>query len=95
MTTLWGDLQVASSYDKNAPVVLFLGDRLDFLRQIPDSHAKLVVTSPPYNIGKKYEKRLKFEEYLNQQAETIQECVRALSADGSLCWQVGNHIAED
>ena len=30
-------------------------DNLDFMRDLPDQHMKLVVTSPPYNIGKDYE----------------------------------------
>lgn len=71
------------------------GDRLDLLRQIPCAHARLVVTSPPYNIGKKYEKRLLFEHYLGQQEETLAESFRILADDGSLCWQVGNHVSTD
>jgi adenine-specific DNA-methyltransferase len=53
------------------------------------------VTSPPYNIGKRYEKRLQFEDYLEQQKETLAESARILASNGSLCWQVGNHIAQD
>jgi adenine-specific DNA-methyltransferase len=93
--TLWGDLQVATEYQREVPVTLFLGDRLDLLRQIPDGHARLIVTSPPYNIGKKYERRIGFDEYLRQQADTLAGCVPLLASNGSLCWQVGNHIAAD
>ena len=57
--------------------------------------ARLIVTSPPYNIGKKYEKRLQFDQYLHSQRETLEACVRVLAANGSLCWQVGNHVAKD
>ncbi len=92
---LWGEAEVSSYYRENAAVTLFLGDRLDLLRQIPDRRSRLVVTSPPYNIGKRYETRVGFDEYLEQQAGTIKECVRTLAEDGSLCWQVGNHIAGD
>lgn len=53
---------------------------------------KLVVTSPPYNLGKEYEKRLNLAEYLSQQKRIIVECVRVLRSDGSLCWQVGNYV---
>jgi adenine-specific DNA-methyltransferase len=91
---LWGDLEIASVYSRDALVTLFQGDRLSLLRQIPDGHGRLVVTSPPYNIGKKYERRIQFDEYLNRQAETIRECYRTLANNGSLCWQVGNHIAD-
>lgn len=73
-------------------VTLYHGDRLDLLRQIPSGEARLVVTSPPYNIGKKYEKKISLEEYLEGQRRTIAECYRILAEDGSLCWQVGNHV---
>ncbi|MGH7081219.1 MAG: DNA methyltransferase, partial [Acetobacteraceae bacterium] len=53
---------------------------------------QLIVTSPPYNIGKVYERRRLLEHYVAQQAQVISECVRLLSARGSLCWQVGNHV---
>lgn len=76
-------------------VALYHGDRLDFLKTLHDGNARLIVTSPPYNIGKKYEKRILFENYLQQQRESLRECVRILAADGSLCWQVGNHVAKD
>lgn len=92
---LWGDLEISSNYDESADVALFFGDRLALLSQIPDGQGRLVVTSPPYNIGKEYEKKMQFEGYLAQQEETIRECVRILADDGSLCWQVGNHIHKD
>jgi adenine-specific DNA-methyltransferase len=85
----------AAQYKKSATVTLFHGDRLDLLKQIPEEEARLIVTSPPYNIGKKYEKRIEFEKYLAQQKETLTESVRVLARDGSLCWQTGNHVAKD
>src|SRR5262249_10813694 len=49
-------------------------------------------TSPPYNIGKKYERRMRLDDYLEQQKRVIRECVRVLSPEGSICWQVGNYV---
>lgn len=82
-------------YNFGADVVLFKGDRLDLMRTLPDESVKLIVTSPPYNIGKEYEKRKDLNDYLVDQEATIEEAVRVLSNDGSLCWQVGNYIAKD
>jgi len=65
---------------------------MNLLRQIPDKSIQLVVTSPPYNIGKEYEKKLKLEDYVKHQSEVIKECVRTLSEKGSICWQVGNYV---
>lgn len=67
-------------------------DNLHFMRPLKDESMKLIVTSPPYNIGKKYEKKKPLEKYIESQTQVISECVRLLHPNGSLCWQVGNHI---
>jgi adenine-specific DNA-methyltransferase len=70
------------------------GDCLEILAQIPTGCTQLVMTSPPYNIGKVYEKRITLEMYLQQQTQVISECARILAPGASLCWQVGNYIEE-
>lgn len=73
-------------------VVMEAADNLDFMRGLQSGSVSLIVTSPPYNIGKRYERRTSLERYLSEQAKTITECVRLLKEGGSICWQVGNHI---
>ena len=48
-TLMWWDkeLRITGKFDVDADVVLYLGDTLDLLKQIPDKTAGLVVTSPP------------------------------------------------
>lgn len=67
-------------------------DNLSFMRSLENDSMKLIVTSPPYNIGKNYEKRTTNEIYIEQQTAAIAEAVRLLHPEGSICWQVGNHI---
>ena len=67
-------------------------DNLDFMRPLADGTMKLILTSPPYNLGKVYESRSPLEQYIQQQAQVISECVRLLRPEGSICWQVGNHV---
>ena len=69
-------------------------DNLDFMRSLKKDSMHLIVTSPPYNIGKAYEKRTSMEVYIESQAATIAEAVRLLHPRGSICWQVGNHVDE-
>ncbi|OGE82395.1 MAG: DNA methyltransferase [Candidatus Doudnabacteria bacterium RIFCSPLOWO2_01_FULL_44_21] len=88
-------LKFSEKYSDASDVVLFHGDRLDFMKSLPSKSVKLVITSPPYNIGKAYEKRKDLDLYLAEQEESFKECVRILDDQGSLCWQVGNHIAKD
>lgn len=85
-------LRIADRYDPAADVVLQHADCRELLQALPDGAARLVVTSPPYNLGKAYERRRPLDEYLAEQAAVIAECVRIVAPDGSVCWQVGNHV---
>ncbi len=67
-------------------------DNLAFMRDMADEKFKLIVTSPPYNLGKEYEGKAPLDTYLAMQERVIQECVRLLHPQGSLCWQVGNYV---
>ncbi|MEW6544665.1 MAG: site-specific DNA-methyltransferase [Nitrospirota bacterium] len=86
--------RIADEFALSESIVVYPGDCLALLQTIPDESVQLIVTSPPYNIGKEYEKRLHLDLYLRQQAQVIAECVRALSPRGSICWQVGNYVEE-
>ena len=83
---------ILEKFSAEARVVVFPGDCRKLLRRIPDESIRLVATSPPYNLGKEYEKRLKLDAYLEAQDAVIKECVRVLSPSGSICWQVGNYV---
>jgi adenine-specific DNA-methyltransferase len=62
------------------------------LSNIEDGKFDLILTSPPYNIGKAYEIKTSIEKYLEAQEEIIAELVRVISDRGSICWQVGNYV---
>ncbi|MBN1966046.1 MAG: site-specific DNA-methyltransferase [Anaerolineae bacterium] len=61
---------------------------------LPNRTVQLIVTSPPYNLGKEYETRVSIEQYLDAQAQTIGELHRVLKDEGSICWQVGNFVED-
>lgn len=73
-------------------VTLSVGDCLKLLKVVPSESIELIVTSPPYNIGKPYEKPLELVEYYCFQKEVIKECYRVLKPTGSICWQIGSYI---
>ena len=88
---------VASTEPRRAAVadcdaVMACVDNMAFMRGLADGSMKLIVTSPPYNIGKSYEHRSSLDAYVRDQAQVIEECVRLLHVNGSLCWQVGNYV---
>jgi adenine-specific DNA-methyltransferase len=79
-------------FNLDSDIVYFNGDVNDLFINIPNEFVQLVITSPPYNLGKEYEDRLNLEIYLEQQEKIIKECVRILKPTGSICWQVGNYV---
>ena len=85
-------ITISEEFMPSERVVVYPAECLGLLKNVPDGAIQLVVTSPPYNIGKEYEKKLKLKTYIAQQAAVITECVRVLSDQGSICWQVGNYV---
>ncbi len=84
--------EIADRYEPDAQAVVFQGDCLDLLATIPSESIQLVVTSPPYNLGKEYEKRSTLPQYVAWQSQIITECFRVVKPTGSICWQVGNYV---
>jgi adenine-specific DNA-methyltransferase len=85
---------VGEHYGADERAVVFQGECLEMLSGVPSGAVSLVVTSPPYNIGKSYEKRNPLAQYVEAQSQVISECVRVLKPGGSICWQVGNFVDE-
>lgn len=67
-------------------------ESLTALKTIPNETFDLILSSPPYNVGKEYEAKTSIEKYLETQEEIVDELVRTLSEQGNLCWQVGNYV---
>lgn len=84
--------KIVDRFDNIHHIVLHCGDTLEFLQTLPDDTAKLIITSPPYNLGKQYENKTQIESYLDFQGKVINQLVRVLRHDGSICWQVGNFV---
>ena len=82
--------EIEDPFRPEARIVLHHGDVMELLATLPAGTVRLVVTSPPYNLGKEYETRVGLRTYLQTQKQIIKELVRVLADDGSICWQVGN-----
>lgn len=86
--------RIESHFSQEAELVVYHGDVNDFIATIPDNSIKLIITSPPYNLGKDYENRVAIESYLETQSKVIAQLYRILKDDGSICWQVGNFVQD-
>jgi len=85
---------IYEEYTEAARIVLKQGDTTSFMKSVPDKSVRLIVTSPPYNIGKSYESRQAINDYLAVHETAIEEMVRILADNGSICWQVGNYVED-
>ena len=86
------DTEIFESYSPQAKVTFCCGDCRRLLAQLPAESAQLIITSPPYNIGKHYEHRRALDAYVAEQDEVIGLCVERLQDGGSIVWQVGNYV---
>jgi adenine-specific DNA-methyltransferase len=84
--------KITDIYSEKSTIVLYRGDANTFLASLPKNKISLVITSPPYNIGKEYEKKVSLDEYLAFHTKIIAKIDDVIRDDGSVCWQVGNYI---
>ena len=69
---------------------VILGDAREVLKELPDNCVHLMVTSPPYNVGKEYDEDLTLGEYLDFIEEVMREVYRVLVWGGRACFNVAN-----
>lgn len=88
------ELNAYANHEEEIVPRALVGDAALHLANIPERSVDLVVCSPPYNIGKIYErdKKLSFAEYLSWQETIVSRLAVIVKAGGSVCWQVGNHV---
>ena len=86
---------IKEQYSLQNNISIFKGDCLALLKSMPDESCDLIITSPPYCIGKAYEKKnTDIKAFVDQQERIIEDVYRVLKVGGSVCWQVGYHITE-
>jgi DNA modification methylase len=60
------------------------------MRELPDDSVHLMVTSPPYNVGKEYDQDLSLPEYRDILGRVWEEVYRVLVPGGRACINVAN-----
>lgn len=88
-------MRIYKNYKECNLATLYNGDCLKLLKMLPDESVDLVVTSPPYCIGKAYEDpHDDIETFKEQHVKIFDELYRVVKKGGSICWQVGYHISD-
>lgn len=60
------------------------------MHELPDNSVHLMVTSPPYNVGKEYDQDLTLEEYIDLLKRVWKETYRVLVPGGRACVNIAN-----
>ena len=87
-------LKVQDQWRRGNNYTLFRGRWEKLLQKLPDQSVDLVLTSPPYCMGKSYEKKTQAEEFLRDLKKILPELLRVVRTGGSICWQVGYHVTD-
>jgi len=69
---------------------IIFGDAYSILNKFPDNCIHLMVTSPPYNVGKEYDNDLTLKEYLDFIESIMNEIYRVLVWGGRVCFNIAN-----
>jgi adenine-specific DNA-methyltransferase len=80
-------------YYEESGIAIYHGDCRAILPLVPS--VGLVLTSPPYNQGKGYEKGVRWADYLREMEEVAGLCAGLLDPSGNLVWQVGSRVVNN
>lgn len=69
-------------------------DAFEFLAGLPKSSVDLVISSPPYFMGKEYDRSTKVGDFIEDHTKLLPLLLACLRPGGSICWQVGNHVRD-
>lgn len=83
-------MRIYKKFKESNKVTLFNGDCRELLKRLPDESVDLVVTSPPYCMGKAYENpHDDLETFKKQHQDIFNDLYRVVKPGGSICWQIG------
>ena len=87
--------EINENYMPENRFTLYRGDCFELIKKIRSNSIDLVVTSPPYCMGKSYEDpKNDLASFSEQHSRLIPEVYRILSPGGSMCWQIGYHVKD-
>jgi adenine-specific DNA-methyltransferase len=84
-------LAIETSY-KSANAEIWQSDAIEFLEKVQPNSISLIISSPPYFMGKEYDRSHSADDFVAQHERLFPLMVRAIKPGGSLCWQVGHHV---
>lgn len=83
---------IATSFDNSSNWTIILGDSIEKLSEVPDDSVDLVVTSPPYFVGKEYDTSKDLQDFQSLIQRVTSVLASKIKPSGSICWEVGYHV---
>jgi len=88
-------MKIYKRFKESNEITAYKGDCINLLKKLPDESVDLIITSPPYCMGKEYEDpNNDIESFKKQHTKIFKDLYRVLKKGGSICWQVGYHISD-
>lgn len=81
--------RLGTPYYENENVLIFNLECINSMHLIENEIFDLTITSPPYNIGKEYEKNLPIEEYVKWTKEWVNAVFSLTKPNGSFLYNLG------
>ena len=69
---------------------LFNGDSRFLTNMVDSNSIDLIVTSPPYHVGKEYEKNVSWQDHLDMIDDVLGECRKVLKLHRVICWNIAH-----
>ena len=83
---------VIKARHQKATAKIWQGDAVQMLHRLKPGSVSLIVSSPPYFMGKEYDQSVSPEDFTAQHRIIFPELTKLLKPGGSICWQVGHHV---
>lgn len=77
---------------------IICGNCIFLMKEMPDECVDVIVTSPPYNIGVRYNTHkddMPFDKYLDWIEDVAKGCFRVLKKDGSFFFNIGDRPSDE
>lgn len=88
-------MQIREEFEETNEVTLYNGDCKELLKTLPSESVDIMITSPPYCMGKAYEDpHDDLKTFKKQHEDIFDEIYRVVKPGGSICWQVGYHVSD-
>lgn len=87
------DKTIYKTFKSTNDITLYEGDCFELVKNLPDQSVDLIITSPPYAMGKAYERAEDdLDDFTVKHKDLMPQLYRVLKVGGSICWQVGYHV---